>query len=184
MLRHKITKLPSSILVFLIALMGFVCPAQSETVLPKEDAAVMFEMTFVEWKRNVLAAEQAGFAKSDSSRPLELMMITDVPNGRVITIPSYESEDALPWKLSVAVLLNPAASEIFSTKQDADYKRFIEEIYEEMRPLYTVLTSLMLPAPNGLVLQEYQIFRTGDFPILDQTAEAQRGCWQECIVRN
>lgn len=184
MIRHIITKLPSSITVFLIALVGFVCPAQSETVLPKEDAAVMFEMTFIEWKRNVLAAEQAGFAKSDSLRPLELTMIADVPNGRIITTPSYKSEDTLPWKLSVAVLLDPAASEIFSTQQDSDYKRFIEEVYEDMRPEYTVLTSLMLPAPNGLVLQQFQIFRTGDFPILDMTAETKRGCWQECIVRN
>ena len=156
---------------------------KAETVLPKEDAAMMFGMTFIQWRQNVLAAEQAGFAQSDSLRPLELTMIADVPNGRVITTPSYKSEDAFPWKISVAVLLDPSALQVFLTQQRSDFERFIENVYEEMRPEYTVMTSLMLPAPNGLVLQDFQVFRAGEFPVLDITAETKRGCWQECIIK-
>ena len=54
--------------IFLILLMGLVSiiPAKfayAETVLSKEDAEAMFNLSFSKWKQNVLAQQTAGLAK-------------------------------------------------------------------------------------------------------------------------
>jgi len=153
----------------------------AETILSKEDADAMFSLSFEEWKQNVLAAEAAGIAKYDSLYPLEVTMIADVPFGRLITTPGYKDAKTRPWKLIVSVIFSPEASAIFLTQSTQRHKALVEEVYKEMRPEYTVMTEMILPRPDGLVMKNYQIFKYGDFPPLDLAGEKSRGCWQDCL---
>lgn len=168
-------------ILIILSLWTMALSVKAETILPKEDAAAMFDMTFIQWRQNVLAAERAGVVRSDSLRPLELTMIADVPHGRVITTPSYKSEDTFPWKISVAVIFTPSASEMFLAQAESDFMDLIQRVHQEMRPEYTVVTELWLSSPDGLARLNSQIFRAGDFPVLDAAAKANNGCWQECI---
>lgn len=154
---------------------------EAETILSKEDADAMFSLSFQKWKLNTLAAEAAGFVKYDSLHPLEVTMIADVPFGRVITTPAYKDAKTRPWKLIVSVILSPEASAVFLAQSTQRHKAFVQEIYREMRPEYTVMTEMILPRPDGLVMKNYQIFKYGDFPPLDLAGEKSGGCWQDCL---
>lgn len=173
-------------LIFTVSLLGLLSVltvklTHAETILSKEDADVMFSLSFEEWKQNVLAAEAAGFAKYDSLHPLEVTMIADVPFGRLITTPGYKDAKTRPWKLIVSVIFSPEASAIFLAQSTQRHKALVEEIYREMQPEYTVMTEMILPRPDGLVMKNYQIFKYGDFPPLDHAGEKSRGCWQVCL---
>ena len=173
-------------LVYLITLLGLLSVlnakfVQAETILSKQDAATMFSLSFQEWEQNVLAAEAAGFAKYDSMAPLEVTMIADVPFGRIITTPGYRDAGSLPWKLMVSIIFSPEASAIFLSQSRQEHKALVQQIFTEMRPDFTVLTELILPRPDGLVVKNYQIFRYGDFPPLDLSGEKFQGCWKDCL---
>ena len=173
--------------IFAILLMGLVAiiPARfahAETVLSKEDAEAMFNLSFSEWKQNVLAVQEAGLAKYDSLAPLEVTMIVeDAPFGRVVTTPSYKSADSLPWKLSVGIVFNKATSQIFLSLPSKEHKKSISEIYYQMMPEYTVMTEIFLPNADGLVVKNFQLFPYGNFPPLDAAAKKYKGCWQKCL---
>ena len=173
-------------LTYLITLLGLLSVlnakyVQAETILSKQDAATMFSLSFQEWEQSVLAADAAGFAKYDSMAPLEVTMIADVPFGRIITTPGYRDAGSLPWKLMVSIIFSPEASAIFLSQSRQEHKALVQQIFTEMRPDYTVLTELILPRPDGLVVKNYQIFRYGDFPPLDLSGEKFQGCWKDCL---
>ena len=173
-------------LTYLITLLGLLSVlnakyVQAETILSKQDAATMFSLSFQEWEQSVLAADAAGFAKYDSMAPLEVTMIADVPFGRIITTPGYRDAGSLPWKLMVSIIFSPEASAIFLSQSRQEHKALVQQIFTEMRPDYTVLTELILPRPDGLVMKNYQIFRYGDFPPLDLSGEKFQGCWKDCL---
>ena len=172
--------------IFLILLMGLVSIvsakfAHAETVLSKEDAEAMFNLSFSEWKQNVLAVQAAGLAKYDSLDPSEVTMIVDAPFGRVVTTPSYKSTKSLPWKLSVAIIFKTDASQLFLSLPSSEHKKTISETYFEMMPDYTVMTEILLPNEDGLVVKNFQIFRYGNFPPIDAAAKKYKGCWQNCL---
>ena len=108
-------------------------------------------------------------------------MIADVPFGRIITTPGYRDAGSLPWKLMVSIIFSPEASAIFLSQSRQEHKALVQQIFTEMRPDYTVLTELILPRPDGLVMKNYQIFRHGDFPPLDLSGEKFQGCWKDCL---
>lgn len=173
-------------LTYLITLLGLLSVlnakfVQAETILSKQDAATMFSLSFQEWEQSVLAADAAGFAKYDSMAPLEVTMIADVPFGRIITTPGYRDAGSLPWKLMVSIIFSPEASAIFLSQSRQEHKALVQQIFTEMRPDFTVLTELILPRPDGLVMKNYQIFRYGDFPPLDLSGEKFQGCWKDCL---
>ncbi|MDC1384012.1 hypothetical protein N8500_11125, partial [Candidatus Puniceispirillum sp.] len=172
--------------IFVILLMGLVSiiPAKfahAETVLSKEDAEAMFNLSFSKWKQNVLAVQEAGLAKYDSLAPLEVTMIADVPFGRVVTTPSYKSAKLLPWKLSVAIIFEREASQLLLSLPSSEHKKSISEIYFEMMPDYTVMTEIFLPNADGFVVKNFQLFRYENFPPWDAAAEKYKGCWQKCL---
>ena len=173
-------------LIFTISLLGLLSVfsvkfTYAETILSKQDADAMFSLSFEEWKQNVLAAEAAGFAKYDSLNPLEVTMISDAPFGRVITTPGYKDSDTRPWKLQVSIIFSPEASAIFLVQSPQQHETLVQEIYREMLPEYTVMTEMILPRPDGLVMKNYQIFRYGDFPLLDFEGAKSAGCWKDCL---
>lgn len=170
-----------TILLLIFSMLAPAKLAQAETILSKQDAAAMFRLSFQEWKQNVLAAEAAGFAKYDSMAPLEVTMIADVPFGRVITTPGYRDADSRPWKLLVSIIFSPESSAMFLSQSRQEHQAFVQMIYAEMRPDYTVLTEMILPRPDGLVMKNYQIFRYGDFPPMDLLGEKFQGCWKDCL---
>ena len=174
---------PSIYLITLLSLLSVLNAkfVQAESILSKQDAATMFSLSFQEWEQSVLAADAAGFAKYDSMAPLEVTMIADVPFGRIITTPGYRDAGSLPWKLMVSIIFSPEASAIFLSQSRQEHKALVQQIFTEMRPDYTVLTELILPRPDGLVVKNYQIFRYGDFPPLDLSGEKFQGCWKDCL---
>lgn len=174
---------PSIYLIILLGLLSLFSAkfVHAETILSKQDAAAMFSLSFQEWEQNVLAAEAAGFAKYDSMAPLEVTMIADVPFGRVITTPGYRDAESLPWKLMVSIIFSPEASAILLSQSRQEHQALVQQIFAEMRPDFTVLTELILPRPDGLVMKNYQIFRYGDFPLLDLSGEKFQGCWKDCL---
>ena len=171
-----------TILLLIFSLLAPTRFALSDTILSKDDAAAMFNLSFSEWKQNALAVQEAGLAKYESLAPLEVTLIAeDAPFGRVVTTPSYKSADSLPWKLSVAVIFNRAASQVYLSLPSTEHEISIRDIYHEMMPEYTVMTDIFLPNPEGLVAKSFQVFRYGDFPPLDAAAERNEGCWQKCL---
>lgn len=167
---------------FIVFLFAFASHAVAdETILSKDDAKQMFELSFNEWKQNVEYITSLGMAEAQIESPLEITLIADVPNGRVLTTPSYESENSTPSRLFVTIVFTPPESFVFLAQDDMDRIRLINEVYEEMLPEYTVLTDIEVYTEQEVVVKNYKIFPNGLYPVLDQAALASKGCWKECI---
>jgi len=157
--------------------------AMSQEILSKEDAFSLFNMTFQEWKFNVEQLSKMGVAIYDTQAPLEYTLIADVPFGRVITTPSFPDEMSKPMKLSVSIVHDKPASNLLLTRTSEWLIDYISSIYLEMTPDFTVMTEIYLSDTEGQVISSHQIFVSGRFPVLDETAKQTEGCWKECIVR-
>ena len=155
--------------------------AYGQEILSKSDAATLFEMKFTEWKSNVINLSNSGAARYDSLNELEYTLIMDVPLGRVVTTPSFRTEDSKPWKLSVAIIFNGREAKVLNGLSTNEHKEMIAEVWQQMQPDFTVMTAINI-APTQ-VTHNYQIFETGTFTTLDFAAQRDKGCWQECVQR-
>ena len=155
--------------------------AYGQEILSKSDAATLFEMKFTEWKSNVINLSKSGAAKYDSLNHLEYTLIIDVPFGRVVTTPSFKTEDSKPLKLSVAIIFNYREAEVLNGLSTNEHKEMIAEVWQQMQPDFTVMTTINI-APNR-VTHNYQIFESGTFTTLDIAGQRGKGCWQECVRR-
>lgn len=153
----------------------------ADEILSKSDARLLFNQSFKEWRRNVEQLQTAGVARYDSIAPLEYSLIANTPFGRLITTPTFPSAESKPSKLSVSVVYKYPQSSVFLINSVDQHKDFIEHTYKEMLPEYTVMTEIKVFQTQKRVVHSFQIFHRGDYPILDLTAAAENGCWQNCV---
>lgn len=157
-------------------------PSSAEEIFSKDDARRVFDLSFQEWKANVMILSEHGVAQYDTLSPLEYTLIVDVPFGRVVTTPTYSSENSKPSKISVTIIYRSPESSIFLDRSLDQHKEFVAEVYNEMLPEYTVMTEINVYQSQLGVVKSSQIFRVGDYPILDATASKHLGCWQQCVT--
>ena len=154
-------------------------------IFSKQDAAAMFEFSLKEWKINVTQAKKAGVADYDTDGDLAYTMIFYTPDGKVVFTPSFQRNDtSRPWKLSVAIVFSGLQALPMQMMTDDQLKKaFVEDIYWEMLPEFTVFSNIELPDVMTVV-QSVQIFEAGFDEIIDKQAAKQLGCFQNCVVRS
>ena len=153
-------------------------------IFSKQDAAAMFKFSLAEWKINVMQAKQAGAAEFNTDGDLNYTMNFFTPDGQVIFTPSYSrSNTAKPWKLSVSIMFKDWQALPMQKMTDTDLKKaFIEDVYYEMLPEYTVFSNIEIPNETT-VIHSVQIFEAGFDKIMDEQATKQLGCFQTCVSR-
>ena len=153
-------------------------------IFSKQDATAMFEFSLKEWKTNVMQAKQAGAAEFDTDGDLFYTMFFHTPDGKVVITPSYASDNTTrPWKLSVAIVFNDLQAVPMQMMKDDEIKKaFVEDVYYEMLPEFTVFSNIEMPNVTSFI-HSVQIFESGFDEIIDEQASKQLGCFQTCVSR-
>ena len=152
-----------------------------DTILSKEDAGAMFNLSRVAWEekaRHVKAAGMGDFAIAPTGE-YALSMRPNPGGGKLLVTPSYKAtNENAPWKLSVTVAGDeePAFSYYMSMSPDV-VKELIQKSAREMAPEYSVM-GYMARNPNSTVAPSihFTIFRAGDFPPVDMMNKMGKVC--------
>lgn len=107
----------------------------SDMILSKKDAALMFALKRAEWNRNVEAAYKAGFAKAMGVEESGYGMVTPNPYGFMIVSPDYSSAD-FPDFIQVTVAYRPPHAQKIT---DAALEETIQKAKSELAPEYEVI---------------------------------------------
>ena len=154
--------------------------AQESTMFSKTDASALFSMPLAAWKNNLVMGRDAKIIDYDTDGALEYTMIMKTPGGKLLVTPSYLNDADEPWKLSVAIVYNEIAKQMYFNASDNELRELIAQINLEMRPEYSVFSKFLFIEKNEI--QETQIFESGLDATMDKLAEQYKGCAPECIV--
>ena len=117
--------------------------AQESTMFSKTDASALFSMPLAAWKNNLVMGRDAKIIDYDTDGALEYTMIMKTPGGKLLVTPSYLNDDDEPWKLSVAIVYNEIAKQMYFNASDNELRELIAQINLEMRPEYSVFSKFL-----------------------------------------
>ena len=177
-------------LLFILTMLfaNSVCGQQTNSagseIFSKQDAAAMFELSLEDWKMNVIRAKQAGAAEFNTDGDLNYTMNFITPDGQVIFTPSYSRSNTIrPWKLSVSIMFSDLQAIPMQMMTDDELKKaFVEEVYFEMLPEFTVFSSIEIPNVTK-VIHSVEIFEAGFDEVMDEQGAKQLGCFKSCVSR-
>ena len=171
-------------LFFLVAALFFQCvfAQESTKMLSKADASRLFPQSFQDWKTQVESAQNLGVAISEISSKYEITLAANKPTGILFVTPTYASgyEDR-PNRILVTVRQSKLAAKITRELSEDAIKDIVKQTHKEMLPEFTVLTRVNLK--DNSVQFDFFIFESGVHSLLDETAKASKGCWQQCIIK-
>ena len=107
----------------------------SDMILSKKDAALMFALQRSEWNNNVEAAYRSGIAKATGAAERGYGMVTPSPYGFMIVSPNYSSA-GFPDFIQVTVAYRPPHAQKMT---DARLEDAIQKAKTELAPEYEVI---------------------------------------------